>query len=158
MSNSAGDVYLFHVPSFFCGVRVAHLLLLLCMYFMFFVVYVCFLSRVFVSGVLLADLSLHSNPKERISVARSFNLSFRYIDDVLSLDNPNFGDLMHCIYHKELEKTYTTDTVKSVSYLDLHIEIDGIRKLLGTCVWSVHITTHTLFQSLPKLRRLFVSR
>ena len=82
---------------------------------------------------LLADLCLHSYEADFIAdlitkkerhLARSFNLSFRYIDDVLSLNNPRFGDYVHRIYPKELEIKDTTDTVKSASYLDLHLEID----------------------------------
>ena len=33
----------------------------------------------------------------------SFNLTFRYIDDVLSLNNPKFNDCIDVIYPKELE-------------------------------------------------------
>ena len=33
----------------------------------------------------------------------SFNLTFRYIDDVLSLNNPKFNDYIDVIYPKELE-------------------------------------------------------
>ena len=35
-------------------------------------------------------------------LARSFDVSFCYIDDVLSFNNPSFGDLRHCIYPKNL--------------------------------------------------------
>ena len=42
---------------------------------------------------LIADLI--QNKEHRL--ARSFNLSFRYIDHVLSLNNPNFGDIIHPI-------------------------------------------------------------
>ena len=109
-------------------------------------------------------------------LARSFNLSFRYKDDVLSLNNPSFWDLIHRIFPKELVIKDTTDAVKSASYLELHLEIVSKRKLLTKiydkrddfsieivnfpliCVLSFRITTHTLCQSLSKLRRLFVSR
>ena len=56
------------------------------------------------------DLFLHSYDadfiadlirKKEYRLARSFNLSFRYIDDVLSLTSPNFGDLTHRIYPKK---------------------------------------------------------
>jgi hypothetical protein len=87
---------------------------------------------------LLADLFLHSykadflqgivKKKER-TLAQSFNYSFRYIDDVLSLNNPRFGDYLHLIYPKELEIKDTTQTPKSASYLDLHLEIDAGGKL-----------------------------
>ena len=43
---------------------------------------------------------------------------FQYIDDVLSLNNSKFGDYVERIYPIELEIKSTTDTVKSVAYLD----------------------------------------
>jgi hypothetical protein len=57
-------------------------------------------------------------------LSRSFNFTFRYIDDVLSLNNSRFGDFVDCIYPIELEIINTTDTDRSASYLDLHLEID----------------------------------
>ena len=54
---------------------------------------------------------------------------FRYIDDVLSLNNSRFGDLVDCIYPIELEIKDTTDTDRSASYLDLHLEIDSEERL-----------------------------
>jgi len=53
------------------------------------------------------------------------NFTFRYIDDVLSLNNSRFGDYVDHIYPIELEIKYTTDTDRSASYLDLHLEIDS---------------------------------
>ena len=58
-------------------------------------------------------------------LAISFNSTFRYIDDVLSLNNSKFGDYVERIYPIELEIKDTTDTVKSASYIDLHLEIDN---------------------------------
>ena len=57
-------------------------------------------------------------------LARSFDLSFHYIDNVLSFNNPSLRDLMHYIYTIELEIKDITDTVKSASYLDLYLEIN----------------------------------
>jgi hypothetical protein len=54
------------------------------------------------------------------NVARSFNFTFRYIDDVLSLNNSRFGDFVDRIYSTELEIKDTTDIATSVSYIDLH--------------------------------------
>ena len=42
----------------------------------------------------------------------SFNLTFRYIDDVISLNNPKFNDYIYVIYPKELEIKDTTDNPK----------------------------------------------
>ena len=87
---------------------------------------------------LLADLFFYSyeadfiqrllmkNEKKR---ARSFNFTFRYIDDVLSLNNSRFGDFADRIYPFELEIKETTDTDKSASYLGLHLEIDSEGRL-----------------------------
>ena len=62
-------------------------------------------------------------------LARSFDFTFRYIDDVLSLNNSRFGDFVDRIYPIELEIKDITDTDKSASYLDLHLEIDSDRRL-----------------------------
>jgi hypothetical protein len=51
----------------------------------------------------------------------SLNFSFRYIDDVLSLNNLQFKDYLHQIYPSELEIKETTDTPALASYLDLCI-------------------------------------
>ena len=62
-------------------------------------------------------------------LARSFNFTFRYIDDVLLLNNYRLGDFVHRIYPIELEIKDTTDTDRSASYLDIHFEIDSEGRL-----------------------------
>ena len=61
---------------------------------------------------LLVDLFLYSYKadfiqellkKSQKQLARSFNFTFRYIDDVLSLNNSIFGDFAGRIYPSELE-------------------------------------------------------
>jgi hypothetical protein len=61
--------------------------------------------------------------KNKKKLARSFNFTFRYIDDVLSVYNSRFVDFVDRIYPIELEIKDTTDTERSTSYLDLHLEI-----------------------------------
>ena len=84
---------------------------------------------------LLADLFLYSYEADFIQrllkknekkLAWSFNFTFRYIDDVLSLNNSRFGDFVDGIYPIELD---TTDTDTSSSYLDLHLKIDSEGRL-----------------------------
>ena len=58
-------------------------------------------------------------------LSRSFNFTFRYIDDVLSLNNSRFGDFVDRIYPIDLEIKFTTNTNRSASYLDLHLKIDS---------------------------------
>ena len=77
-----------------------------------------------------ADFIDDLNQKKEHHLTRSFNLSFRYIDDLLSLNNPSFGDLIDRIYPKYLEIKDTTKTVKSDSNLDPHLKMGGKGKLL----------------------------
>ena len=67
---------------------------------------------------------------EEHHLARSFDLSFRHIDDVISLNNPSFEDFIHRIYSAEIKLKDTTDKMKPALRLDLHIEIDGKGRLM----------------------------
>ena len=80
---------------------------------------------------LLADLFLFTYEAEFIEeliksgqkdLAKSFSYTFRYIDDVLSLNNKKFIDNVHRIYPPELEIKDTTDSSTSASYLDLFLQ------------------------------------
>jgi hypothetical protein len=87
---------------------------------------------------LLADLFLYSYEADFIQrllkkndkkLARSCNFTFRYICDVLSLNNSRFGDFVDRIYPIELEIKDTTDTDRSASYFNLHLEVDSDGRL-----------------------------
>jgi len=87
---------------------------------------------------LLADLFLYTYEAEFMqqllhqgdkTVAKSFNYTFRYIDDVLSLNNQHFANYLHLIYPPELEIKDTTDSPNSASYLDLFLEYDTHNQL-----------------------------
>ena len=82
---------------------------------------------------LLADLFLYSYEAEfiqnlvkqkKISVAKSFNLTFRYIDDVISFNNSEFNNYLSMIYPPELEIKETTESNSSTSYLDIFLKYD----------------------------------
>ena len=81
---------------------------------------------------LLTDLFLHAYEADILQgvlknkdrkLAHTFNSIFRYIDDVLSLNNYRFGYYLHHI--NQIKVKDTTDTEKIASYLDLHLEIDN---------------------------------
>ena len=87
---------------------------------------------------LLADLFLYSYEAEFIqklisqkkkNIAQSFNHTYRYIDDVLSLSNSSFDHFIHLIYPPELVIKNTTESKESSSYLDLQIIIGKNGKL-----------------------------
>jgi hypothetical protein len=56
---------------------------------------------------------------KKIHEARAFNFTYRYIDDVLSINNSRFAEFLPLIYPPELEVNETTDTASSASCLDL---------------------------------------
>jgi hypothetical protein len=77
---------------------------------------------------LLADLFLYSYEAEFVqkllqdnnkNLAVSFNHTFRYIDDVLSINNHNFHNYVHLIYLDELEIKDTAESDRSASYAHL---------------------------------------
>ena len=61
--------------------------------------------------------------ESQLKPARSFNFTFRFLDDVFSLKNCKFDDFVDLI---ELEIKYTTYTA---SYLDLHPESDSENRI-----------------------------
>ena len=77
---------------------------------------------------LLADLFLYSYENEFLDklikegkrkLARKFNLSYRYIDDLISFNNKRFKEFISYIYPKELTISETTESTSIASYLDL---------------------------------------
>jgi hypothetical protein len=76
-------------------------------------------------AVIIQEL-LKKNEKK---LNRSFNFTFRYIDDVRSLNNSRLGDFVDRLYPIELEINDTIDTDRSASYLDLHLKIDSKGRL-----------------------------
>jgi hypothetical protein len=87
---------------------------------------------------LISDLFLYSYEADIIKgllkknekkLAQSINFTFRYMDDVISLNNFRFGDFVYRIYPIEFEIKNTTDTDRSASYLDLHLETDSEERL-----------------------------
>ena len=77
---------------------------------------------------LLADLFLYSYKSEFLDklvkegkrkIARKFNLSYHYIDDLISFNNKRFKVFISDIYPKELTISETTKSTSLASYLDL---------------------------------------
>ena len=77
---------------------------------------------------LLADLFLYSYENEFLDklikegkrkLARKFNLSYRYTDDLITFNNKRFNEFIFDIYPKELTISETTESTSVASYLDL---------------------------------------
>ena len=114
--------------------------------------YGCFILRAtrlsmgFNCASLLVDIFFYSYEAEFIQsllssdgkqFASRFNFTYRYIDDVLSIINPEFENYLGQMYPVELEVKDTTETNTSASYLDLLmlIERDG---QLHTSIYDKH--------------------
>ena len=76
---------------------------------------------------LLADIFLCSYEADFIQsllstgkkhLASRFNLTYRYIDDVLSINSPEFENYLGQMYPAELEIKDTTKSTTAASYLD----------------------------------------
>ena len=76
---------------------------------------------------LLADLFLCSYENEFLDklikegkrkLARKFNLSYRYIDDLISFNNKRFKEFISDFYPKEITISETTESTSVASYLD----------------------------------------
>ena len=52
-------------------------------------------------------------------LARKFNLSYHYIDDLISFNNKRFKEFISDIYPKELTNLENTESISVASYLDL---------------------------------------
>ena len=87
---------------------------------------------------LLADLFLYSYESEFLDnmirgghrkLARSFNLCYRYTDDLIVFNNKKFGDYVKDIYPSQLtvEKADTSDDL--ANYLDLTFIIESNNRL-----------------------------
>ena len=82
------------------------------------------------SAPLLADLFLHTfeydfmvkTMKQDITKAIQFSNTFRYIDDLFSINNVNFGNCISAIYPSELELKDTSTSSTEVCYLDTNIK------------------------------------
>ena len=110
---------------------------------------------------LLADIFLYSYVADFIQSLLStgkkhltsrFNLTYRYIDDVLSINNPEFENYLGQMYPAELEIKDTTESTTSASYLDLLLSI-GRNGQLHTSIYdkrddfNFHITNFPFLSS-----------
>ena len=100
---------------------------------------------------ILADLFLYSYENEFLDklikegkrkLARKFNLSYHYIDDLISFNNKRFKEFISDIYPKELTISETTESTSVASYLDLLFIRDNSN---NKCVTTKLYDKHDLF-------------
>ena len=89
---------------------------------------------------------------KKLQLARKFNRSYRYIDDLLSINNPDFAKYIQDIYPKELELKETTENVNMCTYLDLTLFRDDNNQLKSKIYdkrdeFSFHIVNYPFLDS-----------
>ena len=99
---------------------------------------------------LLADLFLYSYENEFLDelikegkrkLARKFNLSYCYIDDLIFFNIKIFKEFISDIYPKELTISETTESTSIASYLDLYF-IQGKSNNIMTKLYSCQAIFH----------------
>ena len=110
---------------------------------------------------LLADTFLHSYEAEFIQslhsvgrkrLASQFNFTYKYIDDVLSINNLDFVNYLDQVYPPELEIKNTTESNTSAYYLDLLLSIGRDGQLCTSLYdkrddFNFHITNFSFLNS-----------
>ena len=71
------------------------------------------------------DFMKNLSSDNQADVIKAFNLTSRYLDDLLNIDNPYFEGMVNQIYPPELQlnKANTSDT--EAPFLDLHLSISN---------------------------------
>ena len=81
---------------------------------------------------LVADLFLYCyerdfidslNHDNQADVIEAFNATSRYLDDLLSIDNPYFEGMANKIYPSEIQLNKANNTDTEAPFLDLHLSI-----------------------------------
>ena len=112
---------------------------------------------------LLADLFLYSYENEFLDklikegkrkLARRFNLSYRYIDDLISFNNKRFKEFISDIYPKELTISETTESTSVASYLDLLFTRDRSNNITPNYMTNVMHLASTLL-TFPSCQAIF---
>ena len=91
---------------------------------------------------LLADLFVYSYESKflqnlvqdkKIHEARAFNFTYRYIDDVLSMNNPRFAEFLPLIYPPQLRPHHVCTYTSNLTTVDnsvLKFMINGMTSIL----------------------------
>jgi hypothetical protein len=71
-----------------------------------------------------------NDQRQKITEAKSPNLTFVYIDDILSINDPHFTNWIPLIYPQTIEIKETTETASFSSFLDIYLTFDTNGELL----------------------------
>ena len=110
---------------------------------------------------LIADIFLYSYESEFIpsllstgnkQLASQFNFTYRYIDDILPFNNPDFENNLSQMYPAELEIKDTTESNTSASYLDYLLLSIGRNGQLCASFYDKSVDLNFYITNFPFLR------
>ena len=71
------------------------------------------------------DFMTSLSDDDQAGIVEAFNSTFRYLDDLLNIDNPYFEGMVIQIYPPELQLNKTNSSDTEAPFLDLHISISN---------------------------------
>ena len=71
------------------------------------------------------DFMKNLSSDNQADVIKSFNLTSRYLDDLLNTDNPDFEGMVNQIYPPELQLNIANTSDTEALFLDLHLSISN---------------------------------
>ena len=71
------------------------------------------------------DFMSNLQKSKRFGVIDKFNDTSRYLDDIFTIDNPEFAEHIPDIYPRELQLNKANISDKETSFLDLNIKVVG---------------------------------
>ena len=69
------------------------------------------------------DFMLSMSDNNQADIIEAFNSTSRYLDDLLNIDNPYFGQMVGQIYPTELQLNKTNSSDTEAPFLDLNLSI-----------------------------------
>ena len=82
-------------------------------------------SGIFLYIVTRGILCQTSRNQKRFDLIDKFNDTSRYLDDVFTIDNPEFAEHIPTMYPRELQFNKANTSDKETSFLDLNIKVIG---------------------------------
>ena len=97
--------------------------------------------------IVMLNNQFNQNSTGKKQFASRFNITYRYIDDVLSLNSPEFENYLSQMYPAELAIKDTIESTTSASYLDLLLSIGRDGKLHTSIFDMISISASQTFRS-----------
>ena len=72
-----------------------------------------------------SDFSKSLTKEKRYDLIDAFNSTFRYLDDLLNIDNIHFEQMVHRIYPAELQLNNANASDTEAAFLDLNLSINN---------------------------------